>query len=106
MNLLVKVRKDSLEEHKKAADEVGDSRVADHDTEEEDDARGGQVEHDEDEDEAPEGFDGGNEADWCVDDGAKDEGRDDSEGDDVEQDLGGKVGGGAVVTVGALSSEE
>jgi hypothetical protein len=102
----VKSVRDPLEEHDETSDEIGDSRILDEDAEEEYDAARGHVEQHKDEDEPPERVDRRYESNRAVDDRSKDEGRDHSEGDDVEQELGGEVGDGGVVSIGSLAGEE
>lgn len=102
----VVVKRSALEEHDQTSDEVGDSSVLDEDAKEEHDARRREVEQNQHEDELPERRNLGDQSDRGVNDGTKDEGGNDSEGDDVEEELGRKVGEGVVVPVCALSGEE
>ena len=91
--------RDVLEEHDERADEACDARTFECDREEQDDARGGEVEEHECEEELPEHRHLRYETDPGVGDPAKDDWWDDAQWEDVEQDLGREVGEGRVVPI-------
>jgi hypothetical protein len=90
----------ALVKHDQAAGQAGETVVGDGDRQEEDDARRGKIEENENEEELPELDEVGHEADEAVDDATEDDRRHQSERDYVEKDLGEEVGDRRVVAVG------
>ena len=94
------------EEHDEHAEQIGDALVADDDTEEQADHRRCQVEEHEEQHELAELGSGRHQTCHRVYDAAHDGRWDDSQGNDVEDDLGQVVGERGVVSLCPLTDEE
>ena len=95
---------EEIEQHHKGADQTRYADRLEGDREHEDNAGSGEVEQNEGEHELPEARHGGHQADQPIYDTAEHEWRDKTQGENVEEDLGGEVGEGGVVSVGPVEA--
>lgn len=99
-------RKEQAEEHHETANEVGHTAIAEHDANEQADGGRGKVEEHQHQHESKELGPGWDQPGHGVDNDAHDDGRDQSERDNIEHHLGSEVCDRMVVTIGTFAHEQ